>query len=284
MHYLYVNIELGGHQVRWWLYAMMFLHKCKLQWFKILSWYLKWGILTNNAYNFNKQLQFKANKKSWTKFQNDNIIPPPFVNIELGGRQVRWWLYAMMFLHKCKLQWFKILSWYLKCGILTNNAYNFYKQLQFKANKKTWTKFQNDNIIPPPFIKYIQHELRNYLLQTFMHAQCTIEIKLFFLKLLQYHLVYIQTKWYTKQKLLHEKIMGVILIHHGTKICKSKKKLTKMMNVCLQALSFNRALLVFNKRNTRNKSKKHKKVEKNIIFLTNTGGKKNQKRKQALKN
>lgn len=57
-----------------------------------------------------------------------------------------------------------------------------------------------------------------------------------------------------------------------------------MMNVCLQALSFNRALLVFNKRNTRNKSKKHKKVEKNIIFLTNTGGKKNQKRKQALKN
>jgi len=80
------------------------------------------------------------------------------------------------------------------------------------TNKNTWTKFQNDNIIPPQFIKYfIPPEFWYYLLQPFMHAQCTIEIKRFFIKLLQYHLAYIQTKWYTKQKMLHEKIMGVIL-------------------------------------------------------------------------
>jgi hypothetical protein len=55
-----------------------------------------------------------------------------------------------------------------------------------------------------------------------------------------------------------------------------------MMNVCLQALSFNRALLVFNKRNTRNKSKKHKKVEKNIIFLKRIQGEKKTKKENKL--
>jgi hypothetical protein len=29
-------------------------------------------------------------------------------------------------------------------------------------------------------------------------------------------------------------------MHHGTKMRKSKKKLTKVMNVCIQALSFNK--------------------------------------------
>jgi hypothetical protein len=65
MHYLYVNIELGSRQVRWWLYAMMFLHK----WCKILTLYLKCEIVTNNAYNFNKQLQFKTKKKLEQSFE-----------------------------------------------------------------------------------------------------------------------------------------------------------------------------------------------------------------------
>lgn len=72
---------------------------------------------------------------------------------------VRWQLYAMMVLHKCKSQWFKISSYYLEGEIVTNNACTFNKQLQFKTNKKPSTKFCNDNVIPPPFIKYpIKHE------------------------------------------------------------------------------------------------------------------------------
>jgi len=104
---------------------------------------------------------------------------------------------------------------------LTNN-YNS------KQKQKTWTKLQNDNIIPPPSIKYfIQHEFQYYLLQSFMHAQCTIQTKLkssLFLK------NYCNTTLHTfrqidntKQKMLHEKIMGVMLYIMVQKYASPKK-------------------------------------------------------------
>jgi uncharacterized membrane protein SirB2 len=90
-----------------------------------------------------------------------------------------------------------------------------------------------------------------------MHAQCTIQTKLkssLFLK------NYCNTTLHTfrqidntKQKTLHEKIMGVMLYIVVKKYASPKK--ANQNYECLQALSFNWALLVFNKRNTRNKNK-----------------------------
>jgi hypothetical protein len=54
--------------------------------------------------------------------------------------------------------------------------------------------------------------------------------------------------------MLHEKIMGVIYCPLWYKNMQVQKK-ANQKDGCLQALSFNRAFLVFNKRNTRNKSK-----------------------------
>lgn len=44
-------------------------------------------------------------------------------------------------------------------------------------------------------------------------------------------------------------------------------KKTNQNEECLQALSFNRALLIFNKRNTRNKSKNIKSEKKTNFFI-----------------
>jgi len=57
------------------------------------------------------------------------------------------------------------------------------------------------------------------------------KIKILFYKLLTYNLAYIQTKCYTKPKKCCMNKYRCHLVHHATKLCKFKKKLTKMVNV-----------------------------------------------------